>query len=243
MKKDNIDIVGYQYGYWTVLGESPRHIGKCHHKYMQCRCVCMRIQHVRKDDLVSGKSKSCGCSRSAHIDSLEGQKFNSWKIVSIGPIRNTHRYVLCVCDCGYMGEVRLSAVKCGQSRSCGCTRKGGRTLLTDIAGEEFGHLVALEVHHTHKKSGAYWRCLCTVCGNDTVVQRSNLINGTVSSCGCRRGLGRKVAKLAGCSESAVSTVMHNKWRDRGGVTPELAARVKEIAKEVGYSPWYNTAIT
>jgi DNA-binding LacI/PurR family transcriptional regulator len=37
--------------------------------------------------------------------------------------------------------------------------------------------------------------------------------------------------------------MHNKWRDRGGVTPELAARVKEIAKEVGYSPWYNTAIT
>jgi hypothetical protein len=231
--------VNQQYGYWTVLGKSSPNIVKSDKTHWRCRCVCNSILHVRADSVTSGKSKSCGCRRSEDLSKLEGQKFNSWKILSIGIIRNTHRYAMCRCDCGRVAEARLSAVRNGASKSCGCTRKGGRTILHDLVGEEFGHLVALDVHHTHPRRGAFWRCLCKVCGQHTVVQRSNLINGTTSSCGCRKGLGRKVAELAGCAPSLVSVVMHNKWREKKQVTEELAAKIKQIAKDVGYKPWYN----
>ena len=237
MKK--LTNVNKQFGYWTVLGESSPKIIKSDKKHWHCRCVCNRKFHVRADSVTSGKSKSCGCRRSEDLSKFEGQKFNSWTILSIGIIRNTHRYAMCRCDCGYVAEVRLSSVRCGTSTSCGCTRKGGRTVQHDLVGEEFGHLVALDVHHTHPRRGAFWRCLCKVCGQETVVQRSNLINGTTSSCGCRKGLGRKVAQLAGCAQSAVSVILHDKWREKKHVKPELAAKVKQIAKELGYKPWYN----
>ena len=209
-------LPGDQYNYWTVLGTAIRKSKTDRRKrlYAHCRCVCTRRQYVRKDDLISGKSKSCGCSRSLEISKIEGKKFNSWTILKVKDIRDGHRYATCQCECGHIRDVRLWAVKSGQSKACGCTRKGGRTLLTDIIGEEFGHLVALEVDHTHEKYGAYWKCLCKICGNETVVQRSNLINGTTLSCGCRKGKNRKIAELSGCNESIVSLVLRHKHRDK-----------------------------
>jgi len=234
-------LPGDQYNYWTVLGTAIR-ISKTDSKkrlYAHCRCICMRKKYVQKDALISGRSKSCGCSKSLEISKIEGEKFNSWTVIKVKDIRNGHRYATCKCDCGYTKDVRLYAVKCGKSRSCGCTRKGGRTFFTDIVGEEFGHLVALEVDHTHKKYGAYWKCLCKICGNEKVVQRSNLINGTVSTCGCRRGKNRKIAELSGCNERIVSLVLRHKYRDKSYIKPEMVTKIKKIAEELNYKPWYN----
>ena len=234
-------LPGDQYNYWTVLGTAIRTSKTNRRKilYAHCRCVCTRRQYVRKDDLISGKSKSCGCSRSLEISKIEGKKFNSWTILKVKDIRDGHRYATCQCDCGHVRDVRLWAVKSGKSKACGCTRKGGRTLLTDIIGEEFGHLVALKVDHTHEKYGAFWKCLCKICGNEKVVQRSNLINGTVSTCGCRRGKSRKIAELSGCNESIVSLVLRHKYRDKSYIKPEMVTKIKKIAEELNYKPWYN----
>lgn len=110
------------FNYWTVLSESPPDIGDPNKKYLYCQCVCCRKRHVREDDLKSGKSKSCGCSRSLQLLNIVGQKFNHWTVLSIGKIINTHRYVKCRCDCGFIADLRFSAIKQNQSKSCGCTR-------------------------------------------------------------------------------------------------------------------------
>lgn len=110
------------YGYWRVIKKSPDDIGDPYQTYVYCQCVCCRQQHVRLDDLTSGKSKSCGCSRSRNLLQVVGQQFNRWTVLSLGQIRNTHRYVTCRCECGYVADLRLSSVKLGKTKSCGCYR-------------------------------------------------------------------------------------------------------------------------
>lgn len=116
-------MINKQFNYWKVIGESPKGLGDPYKKYWFCQCVCCVKKHVREDDLKSGKSKSCGCSRSTYLLNYIGQKFHHWKILSIGSIRNNHRYVKCECDCGYLADIRLSAIKTNQSKSCGCSKQ------------------------------------------------------------------------------------------------------------------------
>ena len=52
-----MDLVGKRFGKWAVL-EYSHHVGN--HKYWLCRCDCGNIKPVRQQNLVEGKSKSCG---------------------------------------------------------------------------------------------------------------------------------------------------------------------------------------
>jgi len=105
-----------------------------------------------------------------------------------------------------------------------------------IIGQQFGRLVVLGYSHSRKrspKSGSrtYWLCLCTLCGKERTIERSNLISGSSTSCGCQFGLRRQVAQLAGVTQGTVSTVLSGK----GGkfVTPDTADRIREIARLLG----------
>lgn len=56
----------------------------------------------------------------------------------------------------------------------------------DMTGERYGRLVCLRPAEVRDKSGGLrWMCRCD-CGNTTLVQRGNLVGGTVTSCGCYR---------------------------------------------------------
>lgn len=52
----------------------------------------------------------------------------------------------------------------------------------DLTGQRFGKLVAIEFAY-RKKMNTYWKCRCD-CGNETIVNKSNLISGRTKSCGC-----------------------------------------------------------
>lgn len=58
---------------------------------------------------------------------------------------------------------------------------------TDLIGQRFGRLVVMEKAETERKpsgqSKTMWFCKCD-CGNETIVQASNLKNGNTRSCGC-----------------------------------------------------------
>jgi len=114
----------------------------------------------------------------------------------------------------------------------------GRKSLNDLAGEEFEHLKAVEISHVCNKT-TFWKCLCTLCGNYTVVQRSNLVSGNSSSCGCRKGKNILIAELAGCAPSAVSAILRNKYRGATCATRKKTDKIKALAKELNHTPWYN----
>lgn len=110
-----------------------------------------------------------------------------------------------------------------------------------IVGESFGHLIVIELssHRTPTRKGTtYWDCYCELCGQVKSLPRDNLVSGNTSSCGCRRGLQRKIAKKAGVSETAVSRILNNKLLTPGGSlrTHSLTTiqRVRAVAHELGY---------
>ena len=55
--------------------------------------------------------------------------------------------------------------------------------LQDLTGQVFGRLTVLERAENSKSGRSRWRCLCE-CGNECIVQSSNLKNGNSKSCGC-----------------------------------------------------------
>ena len=55
------DISGRVYGSLTVIELATK--DKNNQTLWKCQCVCGYQPVVRRNDLVSGKSKSCGCSK------------------------------------------------------------------------------------------------------------------------------------------------------------------------------------
>lgn len=111
---------------------------------------------------------------------LEGKKFRNLLVQDINHI-NARGFVMwnCLCDCGNRIIVRSSALKYGHTVSCGCLQ----SRKTDITGEVFGYLIAIEVggHDNHRNRK--WLCKCK-CGNTVLVSTSSLISGHTQSCGC-----------------------------------------------------------
>lgn len=72
----------------------------------------------------------------------------------------------------------------------------------DLVGQVYGKLTVLEEmapHITpHGKKKRMWKCKCE-CGNETIVEMSNLRNGHTTSCGCEAGridyIGKKFGRL------------------------------------------------
>ena len=54
---------------------------------------------------------------------------------------------------------------------------------SDLSGERFGRLTAVEYSHTGKDRHSYWICKCD-CGNEVAVSSNALKRGGVRSCGC-----------------------------------------------------------
>jgi len=81
-----------------------------------------------------------------------------------------------------------------------------------IIGEEFGDLRVLAFEKSVKRSpkaGArtLWRCLCLICGKETVKQRQNIISGNTNDCGCEWGKRAKIARTLNCNTGYVSEIL------------------------------------
>lgn len=76
----------------------------------------------------------------------------------------------------------------------------------DITGKRFNSLVVIKRLENAKGGVVRWECLCD-CGNITAVRGSNLKNGAVKSCGCRREDAGKLNSTHGMSKSK----LYRKW--------------------------------
>lgn len=132
----------------------------------------------------------------ARAKDLTGQRFGRLVVLREAdePYRSPRgipsRRWVCRCDCGKEIVVLQNALTSTTrpQQSCGCARreKSGASA-TDLTGQRFGRLIALERVKADKTYadgvGAVWRCRCD-CGIELTVLARNLTSGVTRSCGC-----------------------------------------------------------
>lgn len=90
--------------------------------FYDCICDCGNKVSVSQYNIVSGNTKSCGCSCVERKKDLTGRKFG--KLTAIKPCgtKRNKTVWLCKCDCGNEIEVVGTALSYGNTKSCGCTK-------------------------------------------------------------------------------------------------------------------------
>lgn len=126
---------------------------------------------------------------------LQGSKFNHWTVVSLDSRDSNYvRHWQCVCVCGNKRIVAESALKRGESKSCGCRKKEGRA--EDLTGNTYNNWTVL--YRSERNSYVYWFCRCA-CGKIKEVRASHLKGGTSANCGCSKKpeelIGRRFDRL------------------------------------------------
>lgn len=114
--------------------------------------------------------------------SIIGSRFGHLTVLEFSHLDN-HRqsHWLCRCDCGNMTIVQRANLTSGGTKTCGCLQHN--RMIDNLSGRRFGRLTVVGFDHTDARGNTYWLCECD-CGNETIVQRGNLLSGGTLSCGC-----------------------------------------------------------
>lgn len=187
-------LIGTEVNGWQIL--DIKVYDDVHHTYALAQCRCGNTAEIRLTKILTGRTLDCGCGHQKRLQEaiikkyqdIIGSEINGWTILEIIPSDNSnvHTRAICQCQCGTIKEVRLSYVRQGRSKDCGCGRKAmlRETLTKNIIGQRFGKLVAVELlEESNKFKRRLYRCKCD-CGNETVVPSNSLIAGHTQSCGC-----------------------------------------------------------
>lgn len=136
--------------------------------------------------------------QSKFID-LTGQTFT--KLRAIRAVKSGHGGTLwlCRCECGKECVVRGVALRSGNNKSCGCSRR-----TPDISGQKFGRLTAIKrVDGPRQK----WLFRCE-CGESLTARSSHVMSGATRSCGC---LSLEISRLASLTHGMSGTTEYNIW--------------------------------
>ena len=192
-----IDLTGKKFGRLTVI---RRAFTGRPGTFWECLCDCGKTKIANGLLLRDGKTKSCGCLKEETQrrirDDLTGKRFGRLVVQhAVKKKKPGITYWHCLCDCGNEVDVAASALKNGDTRSCGCLAKEkqreigasskGRPSkrLKDLTGRRFGRLTVLSRAENSGSGKARWLCRCD-CGKRTVVLGSHLNDGHTQSCGC-----------------------------------------------------------
>ncbi len=120
------DLEGQRFGRWLVLSRAS-------HGVWRCVCDCGTRRDVPENSLMRGVSSSCGCYRAEQAtaaanlqaDDLRGQRFGLWTALERAgtayyPSGGQTIQWKCRCDCGIERVVLATALRTGDSQSCGC---------------------------------------------------------------------------------------------------------------------------
>ena len=135
------------------------------------------------------------------MNSLIGEVFGKLTVIEQAPSANGRRQWRCQCECGKITIASTTALRGGDTLSCGClalkrkgnttnhTNKGGRKP-EDLTGKVFGNLTVLEITPERKNNSVVWKCQCS-CGNITYATATSLKNKGTQSCGCIHSFGEQ----------------------------------------------------
>lgn len=95
---------------------------------------------------------------------------------------------ICKCDCGNIVSVSGSALRKGNTQSCGCYNReqSSKKFLIDLTGQKFGKWTVLKrAENNTSSNGSKWICQCS-CDKHTIKEIDSLVlrRGESLSCGC-----------------------------------------------------------
>lgn len=210
-----IDLTGRRFGRLTVIQYD--HTTEEGNACWRCRCDCGNETVVRRQNLQSGLTQSCGClkkerglkkaekMREARTKKqrpdLTGQVFGMLTVIE--PVKTASWR--CRCECGKEIIVRRGDLLNEHTKSCGCGPKGAKRISLD--GQRFGKLVVLRRNEEASSSLGHvvFDCRCD-CGREITVYGRSLRKGEKTSCGCDKKTPKQYfadfARKHGCSVCA-----------------------------------------
>lgn len=182
------------------LGIFRKNNNKNKQHYYLAKCDCGNEVEIAKINLK--RVQSCGCAKRTSLNKVSseiGKKYNRLTIVSMNKKRTDAEYKRgysgvfynCTCDCGNETVVKISALKTGHIKSCGCSKFNNPLVIDDLTGKTFGRLTVIKrdlkkdlmEKSKSKRRSVFWVCRCT-CGNITTARSYSLKKGITKSCGC-----------------------------------------------------------
>lgn len=112
-----------------------------------------------------------------------GNKYSYLTVIQRASSKNGKAYWKCQCACGRTTIVSGTNLRTGQVKSCGqCINNNKKQ---NLVGQRFGVLEVIEEVPNRKKVA--WKCRCVYCGQERVVDGTNLKEGHTKSCSCIQG--------------------------------------------------------
>lgn len=112
------DLTGMSFGRLIAIAPTDQRVDR--NVVWECLCKCGNQVFVSARNLTRGDTKSCGCISKEKSD-ITNQRFG--QLVALHPDpsspKSPHKWI-CICDCGNTCSVRISNLKSGHTRSCGC---------------------------------------------------------------------------------------------------------------------------
>ena len=100
--------------------------------YWICDCECGNIKSIRENNLISGNTSSCGCTKK---NDLTGREFGKLKVLYLDEEkskRTQRSHWVCECKCGVVKSIPAKTLLNGSCKSCGCNISSNAY---DLSGE------------------------------------------------------------------------------------------------------------
>lgn len=150
------DIVGKTYGKLFVESKSTKkHSSGTFYYKCICQCKAKSIVYATKNNLTSGHTTSCGCTRKGiHTEDLLNQTFGKLTVKYKHSVdKHRHAKWYCECECGGNTIASTHSLKSGNTTSCGCNCSNQKAIEADkVFGTSLGIIKSNHIN-TRNKSG------------------------------------------------------------------------------------------
>jgi hypothetical protein len=200
---------------------------------------------------------------------LTGKRFGRLEVIRRVPrVKKGGARWYCKCDCGTEKEVTAHALVSGTTQSCGCYSRevSSQRRRSNLAGQRFGRLVAVNPTPGTRPGRSAWDCTCD-CGNTKSILTVHLTSGRTQSCGCYQTeaarqhntldlTGQRFGRLVAIAQVAQVKPGQNRWQLRcdcgqtvysntaslraGAVKSCGCGRLRDDREAVVYRYWYTT---
>jgi hypothetical protein len=162
LKKKMENVIGKRFGSLVILElYSLGKEGKQNNTYAKCVCDCDNHHRAQLSEIKRGNVKTCGCIFPTKV----GDKFHRLTILKKyikfeGGQNKT--YLECECECGNIVNARLTAVKTGTTKSCGCWKKEQASIR--LTEQNYKHGLGDMKHRLYR----VWHAMKNRCNNENV---------------------------------------------------------------------------